>query len=1120
MGQNVSVGTLERIGNLLVEHDTTIRGLLDDAKSGQSILGWLIDDGVIAPTQISQYFDDQRKVVTKSGKNLVESMVLGAVIKDADLLEASPGSLLGKIEKALPSLAKIMGRGEEWDLTGDLRQALALAMAARKDFQGNVDDYLSQVSFTDDKDFNDRTIFLAKALNEMKPTEFATAMKQYAADAVADVKGQEAIFEQVTPEESFREWFAGNSELMAAERRKRYNDDRQLRIDFLEFGHGQQESFVSDSGTDQGAVSKETPRVPVVPGRLRDKGGPPNTLASELSAHLLDRGYVDLRGSVVSGPKDIAVISQIFRDQRVETLRIFYLKNGVVVGHEDLSSRMPGFVRFFPKNRLHQEIFKIKQRIARLGADSFYFLHNHPSGHVEPSQEDIDFTSSLASKLETGDVSFGGHVIIDHKKYSHIYLGLSGGALYDTDIPIPEGSDLGPPSRPHDLLGLPVSGHSDVARYAAMVSRDKNQVTLLYLRGADGGIRAIQNVPVGILKSSDAGNYLRGRAREFGAVNIAAYIDDIAALGEDQAKRLVANNSLLDVVHKQGSVRRGHRIIPDLTQTFGRPSGSYLARRVAEPSSSFDDIASAPETLARLRQQNFDDLSKADQNKLLSEAQRQVAAVKEVRNQQGELLAPNGEPSRLAKEHGEHLWKMVRTPWFKEWFGEWETLEKQQEISSFIDNALSSPNPQGEIVLRPTLAREINDVINNGGPDISGMEHVLDAQRIRHAYNTHSDINENVHQPGQRPLTKEDIKRIPEIINEYDELSVKRRGANKSSIVYGKHFSDGEVQYVERIIETSRKHKPRLVTRTVWVKALTGVESSLTRVYTPERNINIPASAMKVNPSSASKIVDENGEPLVVYHGTDWNQGTWSSRDKRISYSTGRQAEAMAPGQALSLADIQDVFKGQKVQVQQDGSIRVETANGKQVTIHLVEQITPDRLAFQLGYGREQKPGETILGAQSGNRIEIQRTAGGKWTLREETAHWIEKAGLINPLEIALLRQEVKRQVAAGKWTPTDPKDVGGLEDRGKYIAEWLTRREEAILVKYVGWGGMPEIFSYSGYRSFEETRNANALLKLLTEEEYKASLASISALVTLISPRSTASINSGTPCLNTVMAL
>ena len=39
-----------------------------------------------------------------------------------------------------------------------------------------------------------------------------------------------------------------------------------------------------------------------------------------------------------------------------------------------------------------------------------------------------------------------------------------------------------------------------------------------------------------------------------------------------------------------------------------------------------------------------------------------------MRNAQGQLLAPNGKVSNL----NERQWKVVRTPLFQEWFGDWE----------------------------------------------------------------------------------------------------------------------------------------------------------------------------------------------------------------------------------------------------------------------------------------------------------------------------------------------------------------------------------------------------------------------------------------------------------------
>ncbi len=53
--------------------------------------------------------------------------------------------------------------------------------------------------------------------------------------------------------------------------------------------------------------------------------------------------------------------------------------------------------------------------------------------------------------------------------------------------------------------------------------------------------------------------------------------------------------------------------------------------------------------------------------------------------------------------------------------------------------------------------------------------------------------------------------------------------------------------YVERALETSKKNEPRLVTKTAWVVAPSGVESSLAPVYTPERTDNLPFANGRVN---------------------------------------------------------------------------------------------------------------------------------------------------------------------------------------------------------------------------------------------------------------------------------
>lgn len=265
----------------------------------------------------------------------------------------------------------------------------------------------------------------------------------------------------------------------------------------------------------------------------------------------------------------------------------------------------------------------------------------------------------------------------------------------------------------------------------------------------------------------------------------------------------------------------------------------------------------------------------------------------EVRDAQGRLLAPNGEVSKL----NERQWHQVRSPEFKNWFGDWESLDTQSRFDAFVEKAISDKDPRNEFVVRKVTDEEAKEVLAQSGIDISGMDHIVSAEYIKHAHRQHGSIEEFDKEQGkQRQLTTQDLQRILAVIDGYDAITVQQRAHNKSSIIYSKKFDDGTVEYVERVIETSAKHKPRLVTKTAWVKTPIGVEANLPRVYAPERNTSLPFSAGRINPDSISKVVDpETGEPMVVYHGTNSDFTVFKSWSN-VHWFTGTSGDAGSQG--------------------------------------------------------------------------------------------------------------------------------------------------------------------------------------------------------------------------------
>ncbi len=207
-GKNTSQATLEMIARNLAERDTTVRGLLDDPKAAREVLDALGRDGVIKSNETNLYWSNQHKRITNQGKHLVESALLGAVLPDYNLLRVAPPWLRQHLARNLDHLARLKARGEDWDLTSDLRQAVELVLAAEAS-PGPVDrlrQFLAQMALPGtERIYSPRAVALAMALIEKKPKELRAALKALAADAAADVPRQQSLVPVKSAAESFAE---------------------------------------------------------------------------------------------------------------------------------------------------------------------------------------------------------------------------------------------------------------------------------------------------------------------------------------------------------------------------------------------------------------------------------------------------------------------------------------------------------------------------------------------------------------------------------------------------------------------------------------------------------------------------------------------------------------------------------------------------------------------------------------------------------------------------------------------------------------------------------------------------------------------------------------------------
>jgi adenine/guanine phosphoribosyltransferase-like PRPP-binding protein len=182
--------------------------------------------------------------------------------------------------------------------------------------------------------------------------------------------------------------------------------------------------------------------------------------------------------------------------------------------------------------------------------------------------------------------------------------------------------------------------------------------------------------------------------------------------------------------------------------------------------------------------------------------------------------------------------------------------------------------------------------------------------------------------------------------------------------------------------------------------------------------------------------------------------GAPPASEEQEAYLGGRHIHI---GDAISLEDIKDVFPGQQVGQLQDGSYWVQTAKNQAVVIKVVDRISADRARFRVLYGRGLRKGEPVVGRYSHGTIELQRILGDRWTLRHESVHWMEDAGILSPRDVRTLKQKIVQLAEKGEFTPINPHDIGGAEDRANFIAQELEARRHPgvirkIITKIQGW--------------------------------------------------------------------
>ncbi len=278
------------------------------------------------------------------------------------------------------------------------------------------------------------------------------------------------------------------------------------------------------------------------------------------------------------------------------------------------------------------------------------------------------------------------------------------------------------------------------------------------------------------------------------------------------------------------------------------------------------------------------------------------------------LLAPNGRPTNLSPRQ----WVQVRTRAFKEWFGDWlkqarvNKLKASKPINIVFNNQYDlnrdsakqwmKDNIRGEYTNKDTgetiqISRVgINEVTSHGTKDDA---HLISITAI--------------------PQLIEDSIFIEEIPNEkgndkYDSYRYYVCGAKING-------DDYTIKVVIGVKGDSKYYDHRLtqIEKGILIDNLNGLSNSVAENQNASNSMGKDSKLLSILQTNASKIVDENGEPRVMYHGTGSDFTTFDMQDGSLgrgAYFTSNWDEAAEYAkQKQNAEDIDDLDESMVLEV-------------------------------------------------------------------------------------------------------------------------------------------------------------------------------------------------------------
>ena len=278
-------------------------------------------------------------------------------------------------------------------------------------------------------------------------------------------------------------------------------------------------------------------------------------------------------------------------------------------------------------------------------------------------------------------------------------------------------------------------------------------------------------------------------------------------------------------------------------------------------------------------------LNKVLQSKQQAEHERQYAEIEaryfnpDGSEKPGAMLAPNGEKSKLNKTQ----WIQVRTQAFKDWFGDWEALAEMDHQQGRGKKAVETLLKQGhgELVgmFRPVLG---NIIFDYGQPGKMGAKN-----RLKDGFG----LSHLIEQRKLEGLDGEKIaKAMPEVIAKGLVTAVQGYGTNGERV---RITHEG----MTAVLSLYRQGEKQTWLLTGWEnkggdgaegvnpsRTYAGDDHGISRHQVAPSEYIFNLNKHIVNTDAVSKVTDENGEPLALFHGSKANIESFRSDRVGLNY--------------------------------------------------------------------------------------------------------------------------------------------------------------------------------------------------------------------------------------------